>query len=351
MTATLTKVKNNKVNKIIVYELPDFEGLHREFETDVKDLKKHGFDDCISSLKVIGQPWVLYEDNDFGGWLEPFEEGDYKNIEKKNNAFSSMRLITDDLINPQITLYVDESYKGKNEPFTKETKLKYSNFDNKASSHTVERGAWILYTDTDRKGKRLLVRANEKMEDYRASGFNDTISHIRPLKAGRPIITSKVRWNEQKEVNEICCLIDEFTVENRSGSHQEFTRTCSREFESSVMHEFKFSNTTTIEAGVAFEVKLIASMSTKISNSFTVEKGKSETVVEKEKVEITMPSKFPANSKTTVRVMKKEYTIIVPVELTIWQNGKETIEDGEMRCEVGNSIQAVITSEAIKEKE
>ncbi|XP_029444009.1 epidermal differentiation-specific protein-like [Rhinatrema bivittatum] len=327
----------NKGNKIIAYELPDFQGQCREFTSDVKNLRDVGFGDCISSLEVIGQPWIAYEDPDFGGWLREYEEGKHPNIELQDKI-SSLRLITDDLKNPEITLYENKKFQGQSKTFTMETNLKYDNFNDMASSHTVQRGAWILYEQSSKKGWRILARTGEDLEDYSTIPFrfNNNVSYIRPLRAGRPIVTSKVLWPQMKKENEICSLLEEIIGVNKSDFEQELTSTRSRDYESSVTYDFKFSDTTTIAAGAEITIQLIASVSTKISNSLTFERGKSETSTKKETG--AQYTKVPPHTKMTVRVIRNECTIIVPVELTVEQNEKTTIEKGELRCEMGNII-------------
>ncbi|XP_029442873.1 epidermal differentiation-specific protein-like [Rhinatrema bivittatum] len=296
-----------KKNKIVVYEHDDYKGLSREFTSDIKELRDFGFGDCISSLKVIGQPWVVYENPDFGGWLQVYEEGEYPKIEMQD-TISSLRLITSDLRNPQITLY--------------------------ENMEAEEEGEYWL-------------GMGETLADYGIIGFNDQVSHLRPLKAGRPVVKSKVLWDQMKKENEICSLLDEIIGVNKTDFEQEFTSSRSKEYESASTYDFKFSNTTTIEFGVEFECKLIGAVSTRVSNSLTVESGKSETITKRDKIELTMPTKLPPHTKMTLRVVRKECTTIVPVELTVEQNEKKLIEYGELRCEMGNSVTAEYTSEKV----
>ncbi|XP_030044427.1 epidermal differentiation-specific protein-like [Microcaecilia unicolor] len=338
-------VTPTKVNKIVVYEFPDFKGLKREFISDVKDLREISFNDCICSLIVIGQPWIAYEHIQFGGWLREYEEGEYSNIEI-HDTISSLQLITDDLRNPKITIYEHPNYKGKNQTFTEETNLCYGNFNTMASSHIVEKGAWILYENANRRGQRILARAGERFADYGKIGFNDKVSYLRPLKAGCAIVKSNVLWDKMKKENEICFMVDEFIGVNRSDFEQEFSSR-SKEYESSVTYDFKFSNTTTIEAGVEFKLMLIPSVSIKISNSISIEKGKSETVTQRDRFQLTLPAKIPPHTKITITVMKKAVTVIIPVELTVEQNQKITIEYGELRCQMGSTIYAEYDSEKI----
>ena len=100
------------MSKIIVYEHVDFQGISREFTSSVSNLIQENFNDCISSLKVIGNPWVLYSDINFSGNPEIYEEGEYARVEH-NDSISSLEMVTEDLTDPQITLYEHDNYQGR----------------------------------------------------------------------------------------------------------------------------------------------------------------------------------------------------------------------------------------------
>ncbi|GAA6086897.1 epidermal differentiation-specific protein-like [Tachysurus ichikawai] len=140
------------MNKIIVYEHCNFEGLSKDFTSDIPDLIKLNFNDCISSLKVIGNPWVAYTGANFTGEPTVYEEGEYASVQY-NDDISSLQLVTEALDNPQITLYEEENYKGQSLVLDCETNLCYGDFNDKASSHKVQRGAWVLYQHGQRVEK------------------------------------------------------------------------------------------------------------------------------------------------------------------------------------------------------
>uniref|UniRef100_A0AAY4CF51 Beta/gamma crystallin 'Greek key' domain-containing protein n=1 Tax=Denticeps clupeoides TaxID=299321 RepID=A0AAY4CF51_9TELE len=129
---------SNPVNKIFVYEHPDFQGVSREFTEYCPDLRDVSFNDCISSVKVIGQPWVLYEHPHCQGAQFYFEEGECRSVEW-HEVISSLEQVKEDLTNPQITL-----------------------FNDMISSCRVDRGAWVLYEHPNRGGRSILVRAGRK---------------------------------------------------------------------------------------------------------------------------------------------------------------------------------------------
>ncbi|KAG9262195.1 epidermal differentiation-specific protein-like [Astyanax mexicanus] len=170
------------MNKIIVYEHSHFKGLSREFTSDVSNLVAENFNDCVSSVKVIGNPWVAYEHCNFDGSFQVFEEGEYGTV-GSNDVISSLQLVSEDLTNPQITLYEHANYQGKQTVLRNETNLCHGSLNDVVSSHKVQRGAWILYEHADKTGHRMLARFSKNVPDY--GHFNDKLSYVVPLKPGK----------------------------------------------------------------------------------------------------------------------------------------------------------------------
>lgn len=325
-------LKETRMNKIIVYDKPKFEGLSKEFTGDVTDLHELDFGDCISSLKVIGQPWVAYKVPKFEGDGFAFEEGDYEQIDK-NDKISSLRLVHYDLSEPEITLYEHPNYEGQSKVVKEETNLTYGYFNDRVSSHVVQSGVWVLYKHPNRGGWYHIAWPGERIQDYKADlDFDDSVSHLQPLKPGRPTITAKVLWDQKKEEAERDILIDEIVGGNFTKYEQAFTTNTCREYTTTVFQSFHFSNSTTVKVGFSFQVTLEG------SNTFLVEKGKHEATTTSEKVEVMLPAKIPPCTQLSIQVVKKETTTTVPVELTICQNGKEKKELAEYCCVSGRTI-------------
>ncbi|XP_053156222.1 epidermal differentiation-specific protein-like [Hemicordylus capensis] len=335
--------KEPAMNKIIVYDKPHFEGLSKEFACDIPDLHELDFGDCISSLKVIGQPWVVYKAPKFEGDGFAFEEGDYEEIEN-NNKISSLRLVHYDLSDPQITLYEHPNYEGQSKVVTEETNLAYGYFNDRVSSHVVQKGVWLLYKNPNRGGWYHIAWPKERIHDYKTEiNFDDSVSHLQPLQPGRPIITAKLLWDQKKVEAEQDILIDELVGSNCTDYEQVFTANTCREYTTSVFQSFLFSNTTTLRLGFSFKVNVGA------ANVFVVEKGKHESITTSEKVEVMLPAKIPPCTQLCIQVVKKETTTTVPVELTICQNGKEKKEHAEYRCVSGRTISTRYTMTPISE--
>uniref|UniRef100_A0A8C1QR88 Beta/gamma crystallin 'Greek key' domain-containing protein n=1 Tax=Cyprinus carpio TaxID=7962 RepID=A0A8C1QR88_CYPCA len=143
------------MSKIVVFTKEGFNGRTAEFKNNVNNLEKRGFNNAISSLKVIGAPWVAYYDKNFTGKQRVFEEGEYATLEDKGK-FSSLKMIADDLDDPEIQLFEHVDYQGRRVTLRRETNLHDIDFSDIASSHKVKGGVWVLYQHVNCQGDQLV---------------------------------------------------------------------------------------------------------------------------------------------------------------------------------------------------
>ncbi|CAM4573846.1 unnamed protein product [Leuciscus chuanchicus] len=169
------------MSKIIVYSQEGFEGRSAEFNHDVHDLREKGFNASIASIKVIGEPWVAYYDKNLAGKQRVFEEGEYTTRDDKGQ-FSSLKMVSADLDNPEIQLFEHVNCKGRSVTLRKETNLNDIAFSDIASSHKVRGGVWVLYEGINCQGSQLISFPGEEVASYVPLSFNDVASHMAFIK-------------------------------------------------------------------------------------------------------------------------------------------------------------------------
>ncbi|KAL8212250.1 UNVERIFIED_CONTAM: hypothetical protein K2H54_041306 [Gekko kuhli] len=292
------------MNKIIVYEHEDFKGLHKEFTSDVPDLHSMDFGDCISSLK----------------------------------------LVSEDLEHPQITFFEKPDFEGVSKIITEETNLTYGRFNDKASSHIVQKGVWLLYEHGNRKGWQHVAREGDKIPNYESVfHFNKKCSHVYPLKGGRATITATILWDSKKVESEREVVIDEIKGVNNTDFEQTFTTTTSKIYESATSHSFKLK-----PSGLKVDESFYLSIDP--STNLLAEKGSIDSTVTIDKVEVVMPANIPPHSELNIHVIRRVVAASVPVELTITKNGKSKTECGEYRSVSGSNISARYVMKPVPKK-
>ncbi|XDV26170.1 hypothetical protein PO909_029946 [Leuciscus waleckii] len=169
------------MSKISVYTREAFGGRAVNLNHDVRDLEQEGFNNAIASLKVIGEPWVAYYDKNFAGKQLMFEAGEYATLAVDRGKFSSLKMVSDDLANPEIQLFEFINYQGRTVTLRNEANLPNILFSDKASSHKVISGVWILYDGINRKGDQLIAFPGDQVPNYGPLNFDNKASSVRPL--------------------------------------------------------------------------------------------------------------------------------------------------------------------------
>ncbi|XP_071987605.1 epidermal differentiation-specific protein-like [Engystomops pustulosus] len=172
------------MNTIELFEFPDFKGDSVSLSQDTADLSTEGFLQRAQSLKVQGDPWIVFSavNYDYRGTFKCFSDGNHHSIPSWAKKISSARIVKGGLYEPKITLYEHINYGGKAVHLEKAaTTLKGYGFDNMASSQKGVSGAWILYSEEYYKGDRMVTVAGEDLPNYHVRGWGDRVSSLMPI--------------------------------------------------------------------------------------------------------------------------------------------------------------------------
>ncbi|XP_075441144.1 epidermal differentiation-specific protein-like [Ascaphus truei] len=135
-----------------------------------------------SSLRVTGDPWIVFTEINYGGDFEMYEEGEHAIIPEFHNKIASVKVIKGGLSNHKINLYVDKDYKGVvTTLLNTQPKISWSGMDNKISSHKVESGAWILYDKEYFQGKMMAAVAGDNVPNYSTIQWDDKLKSLKPF--------------------------------------------------------------------------------------------------------------------------------------------------------------------------
>ncbi|XP_077323518.1 epidermal differentiation-specific protein-like [Lithobates pipiens] len=170
------------MNTLQLFQFPDFKGDSVSIKEDIADLGTVGFLNKPKSLKVTGEPWVVFSGTNYTGDFRVLKEGNYNSI--PGFEIGSVRRVKGGLHNPTITLYQRIHYGGKSIDLDRPTdSLRPYKFDSKVSSHKYVSGAWILYDGEFYTGKQIITLAGDEIPDYREIGWNNEVSSLKPVLA------------------------------------------------------------------------------------------------------------------------------------------------------------------------
>ncbi|XP_072132729.1 epidermal differentiation-specific protein-like [Mobula birostris] len=170
------------MSKITLYEKPDFTGEDQDFVDNILHLTVRKFDNTARSIRVIGQHWVAYAGKNFTGAFKVLGPGDHAYLGELDQKILSLRLVKEDLKNPEIVLYEHVNYKGQSRSIRETTNdLRRAGFENLVSSHKVKEGVWILFQHANLCGERLITFEGNEWPNYCDFKWNDKLSSVKAL--------------------------------------------------------------------------------------------------------------------------------------------------------------------------
>ena len=111
------KAVGGETGKLVLYTGQDFNGDEHSFADSVKAINESPWKGkTIKSLKVIGNPWLFYNEEGMKGLPIFVEEGRYPKLETFGIPESpkSIRLVKDDMGSPELYLASSTNYEAQN---------------------------------------------------------------------------------------------------------------------------------------------------------------------------------------------------------------------------------------------
>ncbi|OCU01525.1 hypothetical protein XELAEV_18007316mg [Xenopus laevis] len=172
------------MSTIELFEFPDMKGDSHSLTDDTPDLAQFGFLKRAQSIRVIGEPWVVFTDSKYQGQYAVFKEGIYSSIPGFSKSISSTRIVKGGLYEPKITVYEHINYGGRAQVLLKDAdSLKTYGMETMVSSHKVDKGAWVLYQGDFFTGKTMVTIAGDSVPDYTKIDWNDKANSVKAIKA------------------------------------------------------------------------------------------------------------------------------------------------------------------------
>jgi len=173
--------------EIIVYQDAYYSGASRHFTDNVRNLGNEGFNDRISSIRVVSGFWTVCTDADYGGRCESVS-GDVSNLDATglNDRISSLRVESSGWDNNNdgdgLILYDDYSFRGRAVSITEDTPgLGSYSFNDRASSIHVQGGTWEICRDTNYGGSCETI--SDDVSNLNVFSLNNQISSVRLVRS------------------------------------------------------------------------------------------------------------------------------------------------------------------------
>ncbi|XP_053545720.1 epidermal differentiation-specific protein-like [Bombina bombina] len=160
---------------IVLYVQEDCKGDHVTLTSDVPDLTVKQFMKKALSLKVFGDPWIVFTQINYKGDYTVYREGEHNDIKSMSSNIASLRVIPKGLQSPSITVYENVKYDGRHVEVTSPLSQLFN--ENGSPSFKVQQGAWILYGEENYSGNPTFVLSGDEEPGY----WNNTMKSLKPI--------------------------------------------------------------------------------------------------------------------------------------------------------------------------
>jgi uncharacterized protein YcfJ len=174
------------------YEHDGFGGRRFTVNSEASTFGQSGFNDRASSVVIVGNPWEVCQDVNFGGSCVVLRPGRYASLGELglNDRISSARRMQagDDKRPPpmaepeaQVTFFEGERFDGRSFTTTRPVNnLRRFGFNDRASSAVVLGGRWEVCDDSRFRGNCTVLRRG-RYPSLAAMGLGDRVSSVRAL--------------------------------------------------------------------------------------------------------------------------------------------------------------------------
>ncbi|OCT73365.1 hypothetical protein XELAEV_18036348mg [Xenopus laevis] len=170
------------MSSLQLFEFPNFKGQTLTLNNDTPDLSAVGFLQLAQSLKVHGDPWIVFDELGYKGKHQGYTEGGHSSIPGFEKQISSIRVVPGGFDNPSLALSPEVNYGGFSISLEKTVNsVKPQGMPDMALSAQVHRGAWVLYQQENHKGNSKVVVKGDEIPDCDPVGWGDKISSVKVI--------------------------------------------------------------------------------------------------------------------------------------------------------------------------
>ncbi|XP_041084706.1 beta-crystallin B3-like [Polyodon spathula] len=184
-----------RTNKLIVFELENFQGQKVEYSAECKDVTEKGFEKVGSVIVECG-PWVGFERQGFMGEQFVLEKGEYPRWDTWSNSHASYSLMSVrplrvDSAEHKILLFENAGFNGRKMEIVDDDvpSLWAHGFQDRVASVKSLNGTWVGYMYPGYRGRQFVFQKGEFKH------WNDWDANLPQIQSIRRV--RDMQWHKQ----------------------------------------------------------------------------------------------------------------------------------------------------------